>query len=273
MNEEQRAARFAAELDHLLEHGAPPPNASEPDLLATAARFAAANFSRDVRQPLAARARRMPRALRALAGLAAAFALLTTLTLTIPPLRAWAQDVLARIGAFVFTDAPSIAEEMAGDPFETPIPDANFIPGLLTAAQASEYAGFSVLVPDYLPRGYQIVQRSAGQNERLSEARTFFSGSAYYETPDFVELSQQLWTVEQPLTWAVGEVEPQTVNVRGVEGLYIPEVPNGLKPDVEGNAEIFTMNMLFWEEGGFNFTIGASALELDVLLRIAESLE
>lgn len=273
MDEITRAARFAAELDHLLENGAPPPDASEGELLATAARFVAADFSVEAqrRNHPTLRARRQPRWVRTLATIAAAITLLVALTLAIPPLRTLAQDVLARIGAFVFTDAPSIAEEMEGEPFATP--SYEMVIGEMSIEAASEHLGFSVLEPAYLPEGYKVTQRDVNESERVSGASTYFTSQAVRRIPDFFSLNQQRWTVEQPVTWAMGDAEVQAVVVRGVEGIYIPDAPVGLNPDADGNAEVFTMNMLVWEENSFTFTLQATLLELDELLLIADSLQ
>jgi hypothetical protein len=185
-----------------------------------------------------------------------------------------AQDVLARMGTYIFTDAPSIAEERAGRPHETPLPDELVTaPGRLTVERASERVGFSVLVPTYLPAGYEEVGRNVAQDDQVSQVITWFSRHAYSGIPDFFDLAQQRWLIERSLTWAIGEAEPQTVNVGGVEGLYNPDAPIGLRVSDDLPSEGITLNMLIWEEEDFTFMVRNQTLEFDELLAIAESLQ
>lgn len=71
--------------------------------------------------------------------------------------------------------------------------------------------------------------------------------------------------------FAIGDANPEAVMVRGIEGIWIEEVLQGMERS-EGERTFFGYNYLLWEENGFLFTIRSASLPQAEMLRIAESL-
>lgn len=170
MNEEERIIQFNAALDRVIYARHSYQDAGETDaLMQVAVLLAETDLSQESAQLGAVRARllaqvtaleseavgdrtsrgevtmRRNRLLRAVAMSAAIFAVLSTAVLTIPPLRALAQEIIAQIGLFQFTNERTIAQEQEGQLWETPVPMNTSTITRLSPSAASEQAGFPCL--------------------------------------------------------------------------------------------------------------------------------
>jgi hypothetical protein len=203
-----------------------------------------------------------------------------------PPLRTWAQEVLARVGNMIITDAPTDAEQM--------------LPGLLTATpewvegpspeslsqeEASRRVGFAVLVPRDIPKGEDIYAPLWGapweDKWDIYAVRNEVVVAGIYNRWYSVRISQLKLTDEQSKDLAIGDADIVAVTVRGQTGYWIEEattsmtllsVVGSLKvPDPDW--QLANENILTWEEEGIVFVIyGDDELSQDEILTIAESL-
>ena len=203
-----------------------------------------------------------------------------------PPLRTWAQEVLARVGNMIVTDAPTDAEQM--------------LPGLLTATpewvegpspeslsqeEASRRVGFAVLVPRDIPKGEDIYAPPGGapweDKWDICAVRNEALVVGIYNRWYGVRILQLRLTDEQSEDLAIGDADIVAVTVRGQTGYWIEEattsmtllsVVGSLKvPDPDW--QLANENILTWEEEGIVFVIyGDDELSQDELLTIAESL-
>ncbi len=160
MNEQEWANRFQTDVNRLLAgKNVPPTDEPYDGLLNLAHQLVSADFSADsaIRETLKAQLLENTRprtkgeppvkrrnALRPLTIAAAVLLMLTVATLTIPPLRAFAQEVLAQIGNLVFTNDETIAQKVLNGeppptsmgtivPYQPPPGSPPFLPGYLPA--------------------------------------------------------------------------------------------------------------------------------------------
>jgi hypothetical protein len=229
-----------------------------------------------------------------------AFAILVVIillaaALITPQGRAFAQEIIRRVGNYVISGEPSDAENyvatlQSGTPTATidpnwvctncPEPE---IVGKLTIEQASAKAGFPVYDPNYIPDGYQLSTRDV-----------LFTGSSTTAHMDFrkdldpplhdglqmagiIAIGQTLVNGDaQPWEKGIGEVPIVDVNVRGHPGVWLEQVPIIPVQDQQGEWYYERWNQLVWAEDGYNFMLQtnmpSNILPLDELLRIAESL-
>jgi hypothetical protein len=239
---------------------------------------------------------RSPRVRRTFAIVLSVIALFTLLTLTIPPVRAFAQDLIRRVGNFMFINGPTDAEQyvatmQSGTP--TPTMDPNRvctdcaepqIIGLLSVLDASSNAGFAVYTIDYVPEGYSLSSRDV-----YHSAQSTTVDSSYRK-----ELNPPLHNGEQmsgiividqtlmkdgadPWIMETGETPIVDITVRGQDGIWLEQIPIYPFQDDQGEWVFARWNQLFWSENGFNFVLQTNMpsdlLPLDELLKIAESLK
>jgi len=199
-------------------------------------------------------------------------ALMVLGVLTVPPLRALAQDLLRQIGRITVSDAPSYydvySQQPTISPNSTPIPDITpqiYENRLLSLDEVSRLADFTVYAPSYLPARYRIGSRDLWQSDGLKSVTTSYHNPITY---DGLSISQSIYAVNEPdqtRQFPVGDAEMVDVMVRGVGGLWV----EGVTTWPEGS----TLNMLFWQEGDFTFMLQTSRLSQAEMIRIAESLE
>lgn len=324
MNERDWADRFNTDVDTLLESRYIAPDAESGDyqeMLALAQMLAAddtrskSGAEQALRQRLIGRVTEMNKRhhpdtkgstmdipvtrhlrLRRLAlGALALIACLTMSTLTLPPIRAVAQDLIYRIGNFVITNKPSDAEQyvatlQSGIP--TPTVDPNWVctdcpepevVGLLTVAQASEKADFPVYDPAYIPPGYRLQTRDV----LFTTDTTTVSTDYYTELEPPLHEGEQLRGIiavgqtrvrsgAQPWETGIGDVPVVEVTVRNQQGVWLEQIPIYPFQNRQGEWDYARWNQLIWAEAGYNFMVQtnmpADLLPLDELLRVAESL-
>jgi hypothetical protein len=207
--------------------------------------------------------------------LALAAAILLAITLAaIPPLNAFARDVLRQIGVISFTDAERVAPHPADaprglpDPTPTPIP-LNRPQTLTTLDEISAEAGFRPLVPGYLPAGYALADLLA--MEYLDDAQQpqgRGTSLIYWQTGDrdrYLDIQQALFTGDEPHEFPVGDNPITDVTVRGQPGVWLEQAR--LDPRAGHTA-----NILLWEEAGYIHSLFSASLALAEMLTIAESL-
>lgn len=198
-----------------------------------------------------------------------------------PPARAYAQEILFRIGNLLISDAPTYAEQ-----FENKLQagllstsDANAgreiiewqPPALLTVAEAASQSGFEVYDLVDTPSEYELIARQVMQpNEEEGAMRV----STIWQSPQgslVFSQTKALAAGTDPHTLPVGEAPVKKVSVQGVEGVWIEGLR--LSTYVENNAVAPKYaNLLIWERDGFEFWLQSSAgLSQAEMLSIANS--
>ena len=211
--------------------------------------------------------------------LAAIAALIITISMVafVPSARAWAQDVLGKFGAWIITDAPTLAEvprdttkaTPIGLPTSTPFAGLQPIqptpPPILPIEEASDVAGFQVLFPEYVPAGYRLVSRAVYTPE---VGVLVFTTWATESGEEHMGINQMRYVPGYELEFPVGNAPTVDVTVRGQPGLWA----EGAKLGSRGE-EIVAINVLIWEEEDDLFRLTGDELTLAEMLKIAESLE
>lgn len=220
---------------------------------------------------------------------------LLALALITPQGRAFAQEIIRRIGNFIISDEASDAEKYVatlqnGTP--TPTVDPNWVctdcpepvvVGLLTIEQASTKAGFPVSEPTYIPLGYQLSSRDVLNTGSSITAHTSYRIELDPPLHDglqmagIIAISQTLVSSDaQPWEKSVGDVPIVDVTVRGQPGVWLEQVPIIPFQDQQGEWDYERWNQLVWFENGYNFMLQTNMpsdiLPLTELLKIAESL-
>lgn len=213
---------------------------------------------------------------------AAALALFTLAVFTIPPLRTLAQEIIITIGNLIITNAPTHTErQFAGEQFPTPNATqiaAGYSPIPVTLEEASQALGFTVYTPAYLPKGYGFGLAYANPPDDPIIAVTIYTHKTAENKfhPDTLTISQRRDEDKRTYELPVGQAAVEEVTVRGVRGIWIEaavmgmQVPYGGTPD---DAYPVTYNILVWSDAEFWFHLQATALPLDEMLKIAESLQ
>lgn len=285
----QVVERFNQELDRLLSTGELPAEVEQDalhnEMLSIANALATANLetlsksrvslqNRLLSDEASPAHRPTPRAMKMPATLVLVLALFMTVFAVSPPLRSWAQEVLARVGALIVTDAPTYAERTLPI-LQTATPERPWGPELesLSQEEASRRAGFTVLVPRNLPKWKQEF--------------VFYSDTDWvavlgiYDRWYGVDVIQMKLTDEQEEEFPIGDADVLEVKVRGQTGYWIEDAATSI---IGGGGSIFHgmkdvvwqlgyNNILTWEEDGIVYLMLADdELSLGELLTIAESL-
>lgn len=281
--------RFNQELDRLLSTGELPAEVKQDalhnEMLSIANALATANLETLSKGRVSLRNRLLsneaspahrptPRAMKMAATLVLVLALFITVFAVSPPLRSWAQEVLARVGALIITDAPTYAEQELPR-LQTGTPERLRGPELesLSQEEASRRVGFTVLVPRNLPKWKpQFIFH-------LDTDRVTVLG--VYDGWYGVNIFQMKLTDEQEEEFPIGDADVLEVTVRGQTGYWIEEAATSL---IGGGGSAFHgmkdivwqqgyNNILTWEEDGIVYLMLADdELPLGELLTIAESL-
>ena len=226
---------------------------------------------------------------------AIAIAVFLVVFLLTPQGRALGQDLLHRIGNFIFSNEPSDAEVyvatmQSGTP--TPTVDPNWvctdcpepvIVGMLTQTQASDKAGFPVYVPTYISEGYSLVDRDVLFTDSSTTAHASYSMELDPPLHDGQQMSgiiaiTQTLVADDAAPWetGVGDVPIVDVVVRGQPGVWLEQLPIIPIQNEQGEWDYARWNQLIWTESGYNFMIQTNMtsdlLPLDELLKIADGL-
>ena len=216
-------------------------------------------------------------------------------TLTIPPVRAFAQDVLNRIGNFIFTNQPSDAEiyvatMQSGTPTPTVDPSQVctncqqvFESESLSITEASQKAGFPVFAASYIPDGYQ-----SNASDVLFTGQTITVDTSYrmeldlplydgLQTAGIIAIEQTLLHDNaNPWVSGIGDIPLVEVTIHGERGVWIEQIPVYPYQDEQGKWDYARWNQLIWEEDGYNFVLQTNMpsdqLSMEEMLKIAESL-
>jgi hypothetical protein len=299
----QPVEAFNRELDRLISRGRIPADikrdAVHDEMLSIAHTLATANLASlskgraSLRQRLLAPGtfptrRRIPGAVK-LAATLSLLLMVAVLAFSIsPPLRAWAQEVLARIGHLLITDAPTHAERVLPT-IQTGLPDRPKGPLLesLSQEEANRRVGFTVLVPRDVPESaWEEGYRPAWGAPKEVTWDIFEMPHGVIVRCDcfrwhHVHILQYKLMNEQSLEFPVGDAEVVEVTVRDQAGYWIEEAPTGIVGG--GGSTLHGMqdlvwglaydNILAWEEEGVVYVImGDDELSLDDLLMVAEHL-
>lgn len=216
--------------------------------------------------------------------------LLVSLFALSPPFRAWAQDIIARVGNLLITNAPTDAEGafpyyLTATPRSWPVtPEPS-----LSQEEASRLAGFPVMVPRSLPNKENdqfAVPWGATQGERwhdqsIEEVPNGVLVYGFYDR--FYSVFIMQLKLDQDLTqeFPVGSANVLQVKVRGGTGYYIEDAATEITrgggsiyhPDQNPIWQLGSENFLVWEEEGIVYVIRSDdELKLDDMLTIAGSL-
>lgn len=221
--------------------------------------------------------------------------LLIVSTLTISPLRVFAQGILHQVGDFIFSDGPTSAEQyvatmQSGTP--TPTQDPNWVciecpepqtVGLLTIDEANSKAGFSVYEAGYIPDGYTLASRDVLQTSQTTTVDTAYRMELVQPLHDgeqmsaIIAIDQTLKNEDtQPWVMQIGESPIEDVTVRGQDGIWLEQIPIYPFQNEQNQWEYARWNQLYWSENGYNFVLQTNVpsdlLPLDEILKIAESM-
>lgn len=216
-------------------------------------------------------------------------------TLTIPPMRAFAWNVLNHIGNVIFTNQPSDAEiYVATMQSGTPTPTINpslvctdcqqvFESESLSIAEASQKAGFPVYAASYIPEGYVI-----SSSDVLFTGQTITIDTSYRKELDpplhdglqmagIIAIDQtRLLENADPWEKGIGDIPLVEVTIHGKQGVWIEQIPVYPFQNEDGEWDYARWNQLIWEEDGYNFVLQTNMpsdlLSLSEMLKIAESL-
>lgn len=298
----QVVERFNQELDHLLSTGELPAEARQDTLhnemlsianvLATAkletlskGRISLRNRLLSNEAPPAHRPK--SRAMKVAPVLALGLALLIIVFAVSPPLRSWAQEVLARVGTLIITDAPTYAEQTL--PIlqtATPVYSERQELESLSQEEATRRAGFTVLVPRALPKKEEDMYKPSWGTSwettwDIFEISNGVVVRGIYDRWYEVRILQLKLPDEQTEEFPIGDADVLEVTVRGQTGYWIEEAATTI---IGGGGSIFHgmkdivwqlgyNNILTWEEDGIVYLMLADdELPLGELLTIAESL-
>ncbi len=300
MNEQEWANRLSADIEHESqgETDRLPSDSGYDALLDVAQQLAQVDFSSDssiretLRNQLLDRAagqaggktvKRKTNVGRTLALAAAVLVMLTIATLTIPPLRAFAQEVLRQIGGIIFTNDETIAQQVLQG---IPAPNEGNIPPEQETPYKPEI-GIPPYLPVYIPDGYALNTYDTTDSS-ASYSKNEIGTDEYQNAVNYILEIQQSSslvssTSDLPVPYAVGDAQAVDVTVRGQRGIWIEQAPIGVQTNSKGGMKPLNVNMLIWEEGEIvfkitNMVVAPDAddhplLTLDEMLRVAESLQ
>jgi hypothetical protein len=271
MNEQERAEKFTHDADALLRGETPTVADADRALLGLARELLSADFSAETRLDLLRPRPAKPtlkgiimspryRYVRWFVTTAALFTLIVAIILTVPPLRAIAQDILRQIGRFIFTDAPTSYELS-----QMPLPATGLVLSDETFwIDSNEQSydpvpGFAVL--EVLPDGFNLAGHGWGSTHGL------FVELTRYTRPDdpnamLTVQKANISNYDGEIDYTAGDAQTETVTVRETNGIWIERF--NARPDL-------TVKILVWEEQNTLFWLQSSVLDQAEMLRAAES--
>jgi len=214
---------------------------------------------------------------------------------TSPTLRARANEILFQVGHVLFTN--KITDAQRAEPYlETPQPTPRILETsepnrwrALSQDEASQIAGFQVLVPGDIPeQPWEKAYRSEWDNPKKISWKIFESprGGIYIQCFCFrfqeVFISQQLITEGGLEEFAVADAKASEVYIGKNKGYFLDSAPTGIIGG-GGSAwgltqddaiwQVAAENILVWEENGVLYLVrGSDELSLSDMLLVANSL-
>lgn len=195
------------------------------------------------------------------------FIVLTMTLLLSPYVRAFAQSLLRQIGGYTFTQGVPQPIDASKLPAAINIVDTSTSTSIELTSEsivandlvsAGNSAGFTVLTPSYLPFDY--IPMDGGWRITTENNSTAVTNGYFDTTKNYFFITQ--WKVgEGDTTKTFTREEIVDVKVRGQNGVWLP--------DASTNS---TSVALVWAENGITYSIISSALSLDEILKVAESL-
>jgi hypothetical protein len=215
---------------------------------------------------------------------------------SVPPLRAFAEDIIHRIGNYILSNEPTSTENyvatlQSGTPTATVDPSRIctncqqvFEVGTLSIAEVSEKAGFPVYEAMYIPEGYWLSSRDSLVTDSTTTVDSSYRMELDPPLHDGLQMAgiialeqTQLHDNAQPWEEGVGDVPIVEVSVRGQPGVWLEQIPVIPFQDQQGEWDYERWNQLIWVEDGYNFMLQtnmpADILPLSELLKITDSLK
>lgn len=306
MNEREQAERFNRDVDNLLEATGRAETEAAPEtpyeLLALARALAETDVSAEsaVRQSLrqrlltgeavregrsySKRGRSMqPNTLRRSLTLGVAAVILAILlTLTLPPVRAFAVSILHQIGGLLFTNEQTLGQKMVAEgatPPSSPTP-GGAIPTNMSHEEVSALTGLPVYAASYLPEGYEVVMKNARPLYTVVngvQKPTGLAASTLYRNRNLtiagtILMEQVSLDPAQPSEYPLGDAKTTEVTIHGLKGLFAEQAPLGAHWDGTGQPQVSRYNLLVWDEGGFTFFLWSDVWSQEEILKVAESI-
>jgi hypothetical protein len=230
--------------------------------------------------------------------------------MSLPPVRAFAQDLLMRVGPLVIVSQPDVpVDEPSADFTPTPVFNSSGsleslpaptnptlksskdsesdavsrqptpVPTMLglqsiTPQEALTRLNFKVLMPSYIPDGYTLIGPPNFVQVQTHLDRIV--SAMMYITVDYAYLSitQETFNEQNQVPFPISDTAEVThVAVHGKEAVF---VNNGRAVEpvwVEAAGQVFVIDYLMWEENGYFFMIEATELTQEEMSKIAESLK
>ncbi|MEA5077691.1 MAG: hypothetical protein VB013_03900 [Anaerolineaceae bacterium] len=228
-----------------------------------------------------------------------AITILTVLFLlmtTVPEVKAFTDGFITRIGNLIFKEGPTDAQVYVAT-MQSGTPTATFDPnkkctscptpqvvGLLSVAEVSKQAGYTVLEAQYIPQGYQISGRDVLFTDKTITVDTSYRMELDPPLHDGQQMTAilsitQTRFVDKNYDWEsnTGEVPVVEVSVRDNPGVWLEQIPIYPFQNESGDWQYAYWNQLIWSENGFNFVVQtnlpSSMLSLKELQKIADSMQ
>lgn len=224
-------------------------------------------------------------------------AVLATL-MALPPVRAFAQNILKQIGPLVIVSQPEVPWELPPADFNpTPVPGGPIIAtdqpddvsdfdaplngptpvptnaGMrsITPEEALAQLGFKVLKPDYIPNGYII---SVAPDFVQVHTRQIASSIVYTTADDaYLSIAQSTFDTQEKFPFSIGDARVIELTIRGQQALFIEDAMQMTIKDENGQNVNLPVDYLLWEENGQFLVINATELTQEEMVKVAESLK
>ncbi|MBE0408944.1 MAG: hypothetical protein IBX69_04340 [Anaerolineales bacterium] len=225
-------------------------------------------------------------------GLAALLVLVVMSLALVPPLRAWAEEVIAQVGHLFITDGQTSAEKIY-DQLQTATPGERKVFTVVTPSLEAvrRQVDFPVLAPRNFPISrepdiYEPPWAADGDMTWTSESVFNYQDGVtvigIYKRWYRVHIHQLKVLNEQSQEFPVSGARTHEVVVRKQPGYWFEAAPTGLlesygsmwpNDKIESVWVLEHQNLLIWEENGIVYIIQADdELDLEDLLVIAEAL-
>jgi hypothetical protein len=203
--------------------------------------------------------------------------LLLLLTLMVSPAaRTFAEEQFRQIGALIFRPADTQPAKAPTALPTAPAPsDMNPPESATLLEDASRLSGFTVLAPNYLPKGYQVA--SVWSIDHQDSGVYVVSTFRHAANNQFLLLNQIDYTPGASFEQSYGDNEQLSdVSVRGGAGVWITgrlmTDPTDHSPKLQAEPQLYPTNWLVWQEGEITYALFGNGLSQQEMIKIAESL-